>query len=117
MSESDGCVDRAAFTGSDELEDGAPAWSPDGRQIAFHSNRGGEHAICTIDVETTIGVQPWLVDPESGEEKPLVDMPGSSPEWSPDGEWLVFERQERSGWFLSLVRPDGTGLRQLTAPR
>jgi Tol biopolymer transport system component len=81
-----------------------PSWSPDGGTIAFTRS--------TAD----LGLQPWLVELESGEERPLVDVPGSAPDWSPDGEWLVFARTDREGSYLSLVRPDGTGLRELTAP-
>ena len=63
-----------------------------------------------------LGLQPWLVELESGEERPLVNGPGAAPDWSPDGKWLVFARYDREGEFLSLVHPDGTGLRPLTAP-
>jgi Tol biopolymer transport system component len=37
----------------------------------------------------------------------------SSPEWSPDGEWIAFTDGENEA-DLWVVRPDGTGLRQLT---
>ena len=74
-----------AVTAGTENGDTDPSWSPDGRTIAYtHST-------------ATIGIQPWLVDLESGEERPLVDVPGSGPDWSPDGEWLVFAREQREG--------------------
>jgi Tol biopolymer transport system component len=84
--------------------DTEPSWAPDGEKIAFTRS--------TYEM----GLQPWLVELESGEERPLVDVPGSTPDWSPDGKWVVFTRDDRDGRFLSLVRPDGTGLRPLTAP-
>jgi TolB protein len=99
---------RSDGTGGEAVTAGAgngdtdPSWSPEGTTIAYtHST-------------TTIGIQPWLVDVESGEERPLVDVSGSAPDWSPDGEWLVFAREQREGRFLWLVRPDGNGLRELT---
>jgi len=49
-----------------------PAWSPDGRYIAFESDRNGEYDIYVIDVDGTNAIQ-------------LTDNPGSdtSPVWAP----------------------------------
>ena len=36
------------------------------------------------------------------------------PNWSPDGEWLVFYSNREGSYDLHLIRQDGTGLRRLT---
>lgn len=78
---------------SGDVRDLDARWSPDGRTIAFVSNRTGTDQI-------------WLVDAESGALRQLTQG-GSDlyPQWSPDGKRLVFE-SSRSGssnlWLLSL---------------
>jgi len=55
------------------------AWSPDGRMIAFNSDRQGEMNI-------------WLHDMRDGSGRRLTSGPGGDyqPEWAPDGRALVF---------------------------
>ncbi len=56
-------------------------WSPDGRQLAFVSQRAGRDEIRIVDVESRSLVR-------------VVSLPGLSavvsPDWSPDGSRLVF---------------------------
>jgi dipeptidyl aminopeptidase/acylaminoacyl peptidase len=68
---------------SGERRDGSPAWSPDGRTLAFTSHRGEK------DEETTIHLLP--VD-GPGETRTIAVLRGGVEglRWSPDGQWLVF---------------------------
>jgi len=61
------------------VRDGSPRWSPDGKKVAFVSNRDGEHRIYCISVG-------------GGEARPVGDFKGSisAIEWSPDGEKIAF---------------------------
>jgi Periplasmic component of the Tol biopolymer transport system len=58
-----------------------PRWSPDGRQIAFFSNRSGSSQI-------------WTIRPDGGGLEQLTDAPSGcqTPVWSPDGKRLVCTR-------------------------
>ena len=69
------------------VDDGSPAWSPDGRQIAFISKRG--HA----DPDRTSNEDLWVVEAREGAEpKQLTKTPegeGGRPAWSPDGSRIA----------------------------
>ena len=63
--------------------DTAPAWSPDGRSLAFASKRGAKKA------EATLHVLPVAA---AGETRTIATMPDGIDEvsWSPDGRWIAF---------------------------
>lgn len=80
-----------------------PAWSPDGTQIAYASNRNGSSGIW---LQTIGGASPTRVTSSPA--------PDSQPSWSPDGRWLVF-RSERDGGGLYVVRASGGAEERLVA--
>lgn len=85
-----------------------PAWSPDGTQIAFASNRGGLFKIYVMRAD---GSHVRLVAPRRS------GGGGSyTPAWSPDGRWLAFSSSAETpeNPEISIVHPDGSGLRRLT---
>jgi Tol biopolymer transport system component len=64
----------------DTHKDRIPRWSPDGKRIAFYSNRTGSYEI-------------WLINPDGSGLKQLTTAPESDqtqPAWSPDGSQIVF---------------------------
>ena len=64
-----------------------PSWSPDGKQIAFHSERDGNYEIYVMDADGS--------NPQRLTENPNNDR---DPSWSPDGERIVFSAR-RDGHF------------------
>lgn len=77
---------------------GKPAWSPDGKSIAF------EHY--GNDVEP---VQIWVMDADGSDARRLTPRTGvqyaeSDPAWSPDGEWIALWSW---GYGLAIAQPEG----------
>lgn len=59
--------------------DAQPRWSPDGRRIAFTSDRSGSDNLWTIAADGSDAVQVTRLDAKRVE----------SPEWTPDGDYIV----------------------------
>lgn len=83
-----------------------PSVSPDGKKIAFSSDRSGRPMIYTMNI--------------SGSQVKRLTYAGhynSSPSWSPDGKWIVFAGYQRGYYDIFVIKPDGTGLKRLTDAR
>jgi dipeptidyl aminopeptidase/acylaminoacyl peptidase len=86
LASADGSQPPRAVTGGEH--DGAPAWSPDGRSLAFTSTRAAKTD------ETTLHVLPVAVP---GETRTIATMKGGvdGVRWSPDGQWIAFTSRTR----------------------
>ncbi len=96
----------------------AGSWSPDGEEILFVARESEDHHKAI-----------WVVNADGGSPEQLPIAPGCggplgetdaygcySPDWSPDGDQIVFTRSEPDGSNESIwiVNADGSGLVQLT---
>jgi len=101
-----GCPSDRYNLSDDPARDRDPAWSPDGRQIAFASNRGG-----TWDI--------YVMNANGSQIHVLTDGLGTyvNPSWSPDGQQIVFAGRHGVGWALYVVGIDGGDTHRLTYNR
>ena len=86
----DGAESRQITRG--DWDDGAPAWSPDGRQLAFVSNRERDRDLSLLsDV--------WIVPSAGGRARRVTRHRGqaNAPAWSADGQSIAYLGHER-GW-------------------
>jgi Tol biopolymer transport system component/DNA-binding winged helix-turn-helix (wHTH) protein len=85
-------------TFGDGLQIGA-TWSPDGRFIAYSSDRGGK-----LDI--------WVQQVSGGDPVQVTKGPGHhwQPDWSPDGKYLAYRSEESDGGLYIVPALGGAGL-------
>jgi len=83
--------------------DGLPAWSPDGRQIAFRSDRDGNSDI-------------YVMDLDGGNQRNLTNNSSADgfPAWSPDGGQIAFHSDRDGNRDIYVMDSDSSSPRRLT---
>ena len=90
--------------------DSDPAWSPDGKKIAFLGSTYVGLLRGNYDI--------YVVNADGSRPKRITESQTSdfNPSWSPDGKTIAFFRQSRRSCIYK-IRVDGTGLKELTCTK
>jgi TolB protein len=83
-----------------------PAPSPDGRKIAFSSNRNDRPHIFVMNSDGT-----------GAKQVTLAGVYNSTPAWSPDGKRIAFAGYESSHFDIFIMDADGTNMARLTSAK
>ena len=80
-----------------------PAWSPDGRKLAFVSERDGNAEI-------------YVMNADGSAQENLTEQPASDshPSWSPNARKLAFVSRRDGNSEIYVMNANGSGLRNLT---
>ena len=101
-------LQRLTFTPGSERrpgDEGTPAWSPDGRRIAFATNRDGQQEI-------------YVMNADGSDQRRLTRAPRRDdilPRWSPDGEAIAYvgRRLPNGSSAVYAISVDGRGDRRV----
>lgn len=89
-----------------------PAWSPDGRQIAFASGSSLNSSVAILNSSSDI----YVVDSDGSNLRQLTNTGSAShPAWSPDGQQLAYvDRDAEGGFDIYVMDMDSGNLTDLT---
>ena len=85
--------------------DAMPDFSPDGKRVAFCSNRSGSMEI-------------WVADSDGANSRQLTSLDGPQallPRWSPDGTLIAFQADRTHGRDIYVIGAEGGKPRPLTS--
>ena len=101
VADADGEGGQVPLTSADPII--SPAWSPDGRELAY------------VSFETRKPVV-WVQEVASGQRRQVANFKGSNsaPAWSPDGRELAVTLSREGGSQLFLIGRDGSNPRRIT---
>jgi TolB protein len=101
IADADGANEQAMLISEEPII--SPAWSPDGRSLAYVSFQQKKPIVYVQSIEVA-------------RQTVVANFKGSNsaPAWSPDGKRIAVSLSREGGSQLFLINPDGSGARRLT---
>ena len=102
VADADGANEQAMLVSNEPII--SPAWSPNGKRIAYVSFQNKKPIVYVQDIEVP-------------KQNVVANFKGSNsaPAWSPDGKTLAVSLSRDGNSQLFLINPDGSNLRRLTS--
>jgi len=85
-----------------------PTESPDGEWVVFESHVAEVEGGGVITKRRRDGTGGYTALTAAGEDC-------RQPNWSPTGDWITFQKRSGEHWEIWVVKPDGSGARQVTS--
>ena len=104
---------------ADNSQDFEPAWSPDGKRIAFVSARD-HNGVTSIGEAEWVNGELYVMNADGSNQTRITNNSADdrSPTWSPDGKWLAFSRgregPDNSGPWLYVMPSSGGKATRIT---
>ena len=96
-------AEEVAISTNNFAKDELPSWSPDGKMIAFRSERDDN-----LDI--------FVMNADGSGQTNLTNSPASEagPAWSPDGKKITFNSKRDGNYDIYVMNTDGSGQTRLT---
>jgi Tol biopolymer transport system component len=105
-------LQKVAFDPSTECVEGKPIWITEGSNVAAHSDVSPDGEWLAFAESLDVAV----IRTDGTGLRKLTDDPyrDFNPDWSPDGSQIGFYSNRSGKYDLWTIKPDGSGLRQIT---
>jgi hypothetical protein len=104
---------RLTFTSNEDI---TPAWSPDGKRIAYVSKRGDDRDIFVMPAPGADSIAGQATEQYEARAVNITQNPSNdwTEGWSPDSQRISFSSNRAGYWEIFIIGADGAGLQQIT---